>query len=222
MDKWIKKRDELVELSNQDLFSKDIVLSEKEIAAEKKLTKMREDLLLEDATICTGSYYDKLPKLMSSSVYECLNIMPKPVVHHIHLTAACPISFLVEKLCYYDFVYYNQKEQLFKTSKKGCDLPGYVKVNDLRKYWARSADFDKYLHDSILLREGTETQEHHEIWKYFQPKFMMTNELYNYAQFFEMILYRVSKNMIKQMVFGVEWKHIFGFLFNEDGPIPLE
>ena len=142
MDKWIKKRDELVELSNQDLFSKDIVLSEKEIAAEKKLTKMREDLLLEDATICTGSYYDKLPKLMSSSVYECLNIMPKPVVHHIHLTAACPISFLVEKLCYYDFVYYNQKEQLFKTSKKGCDLPGYVKVNDLRKYWARSADFD--------------------------------------------------------------------------------
>ena len=65
MDKWIKKRDELVELSNQDLFSKDIVLSEKEIAAEKKLTKMREDLLLEDATICTGSYYDKLPKLMS-------------------------------------------------------------------------------------------------------------------------------------------------------------
>lgn len=37
-----------------------------------------------------------------------------------------------------------------------------------------------------------------------------------------MILYRVCKNMIKQMVFGVEWKHIFGFLFNEDGPIPLE
>ena len=35
-------------------------------------------------------------------------------------------------------------------------------------------------------------------------------------------MYRVSKNMIKQMVFGVEWKHIFGFLFNEDGPIPLE
>jgi hypothetical protein len=24
------------------------------------------------------------------------------------------------------------------------------------------------------------------------------------------------------MVFAVEWKHIFGFLFNEDGPIPLE
>jgi len=50
----------------------------------------------------------------------------------------------------------------------------------------------------------------------------MTNELYNYAQFFEMILYRVSKNMIKQTVFNIEWKHIFGFLFNEDGPIPLK
>ena len=175
MQKWTEERDELVELSNQDLFSKDINLSEKELAAEKKLAKLREDLLLEDDTIVTGSYYDKLPKLLSSEVYECLNIMPKPVVHHIHLTAACPISFLVDKLCYYDFVYYNQKEQLFKTSKKGCDEPGFVKVNDLRKYWAKSADFDKYLHDAILLREGTETQEHHEIWKYFQPKFMMTN-----------------------------------------------
>jgi hypothetical protein len=105
--------------------------------------------------------------LLGSEVYDCLNKMPKPVVHHIHLTAACPIEFLVEQLCYYDYVYYNQKEQLFKTNKNGCDLPGYVKVTDLRKYWARSADFDKFLYDSILLREGTETQEHHEIWKYF-------------------------------------------------------
>ena len=24
------------------------------------------------------------------------------------------------------------------------------------------------------------------------------------------------------MVFEVEWKHIFGFLFDEDGPVPLE
>lgn len=149
------------------MFSNDVTLSAKARAAEKKLAKMREQLLLEDDTITTGSYYDKLPKLLGSEVYDCLNKMPKPVVHHIHLTAACPIEFLVEQLCYYDYVYYNQKEQLFKTNKNGCDLPGYVKVTDLRKYWARSADFDKFLYDSILLREGTETQEHHEIWKYF-------------------------------------------------------
>lgn len=164
---WTQKRDDLVERSNQDLFSNDITITDKARAAEKKLAKLRADLVQEDETIITGSYYEKLPKLLNSEVYKCLNVMPKPVVHHIHLTAACPISFLVERLCYYDFVYYNQKEQLFKTSKNGCDLPGYVKVNDLRKYWSRSADFDKYLYDEILLREGTDTQEHHEIWKYF-------------------------------------------------------
>lgn len=174
MEKWTKEKEELVALSNKDIFSNSIKLSQKELKAEKKLFKLREAMLEEDMTVATGFYYDKLDKLKSSALYECLNIMPKTVVHHIHLTAAAPISFLVEKLCYYDFVYFNQKDQMFKVSKNGCDLPGYVKVNHLRQYWESSVKFDKYLHDSILLREGTETQEHHEIWKYFQPKFMMT------------------------------------------------
>lgn len=50
---------------------------------------------------------------------------------------------------------------------------------------------------------------------------MMTMELYNYAQFFEMILYRAAKNMIKQRVTVIEWKHIFGMVFDEDGPLSL-
>ena len=50
----------------------------------------------------------------------------------------------------------------------------------------------------------------------------MTYELYNYAQFFEMILYRVCKNLVKQCVTVVEWKHIFGMVFDEEGTISLE
>jgi len=67
-------------------------------------------MIAEDNTVATGYYYDKLPKLLNSPLYECLDMMPKPVVHHIHTTASCKVSFLVEKLLYYDFVYYNQKE----------------------------------------------------------------------------------------------------------------
>lgn len=167
MDKWTKERDELVQLSNKDLFSNSVKLSVKAIAAEKKLFKLRDEMLQNDPSICTGFYYDKLAALKSSKLYDCLNIMPKTAVHHIHLTAAASIDFLVHKLCYYDFVYFNQKNQMFKVSKKGCDLPGYVKVNELRQYWESSTAFDKYLCDSILLYEGTRTQEHHEIWKYF-------------------------------------------------------
>jgi hypothetical protein len=51
---------------------------------------------------------------------------------------------------------------------------------------------------------------------------MMTYELYNYASFFEAILFRVSKNLLKQMVTVVEWKHIFGMVFDEEGPLSLE
>ena len=71
-------------------------------------------------------------------------------------------------------------------------------------------------------KKAIDTQESHEVWKAFQPKFDLTMELYNYAQFFEMILYRVCKDLVKQMVTVVEWKHIFGMIFNEDGPIGLK
>ena len=64
----------------------------------------------EDSTLVTGFYYDKLENLKKSPLYECLDLMPKPVVHHIHLTAACPVNYLVKKLCYYDFVYYSMKD----------------------------------------------------------------------------------------------------------------
>lgn len=46
--------------------------------------------------------------------------------------------------------------------------------------------------------------------------------MYNYARFFEMILYRASKNMIKQTVTVIEWRHILGCVFDEDGPLSLE
>jgi len=51
---------------------------------------------------------------------------------------------------------------------------------------------------------------------------MMTYELYNYHTFFEAILYRVSKNLLRQMVTVVEWKHIFGMVIDENGPISIE
>jgi hypothetical protein len=47
-------------------------------------------------------------------------------------------------------------------------------------------------------------------------------ELYNYADFFERILYKVCVGLIEQMVAVVEWKQIFGMVFDEDGPISLE
>ena len=77
--------------------------------------------------------------------------MPKTVVQHIHLTAACNVDFLVTKLCYYDYVYFNEKDMMFKVNKNGCDLPGYIPVNTIRSFWNNSEDFDKYLHNAILL-----------------------------------------------------------------------
>lgn len=123
----------------------------------------------------TGNYFEKLDALNNSEVFKCLNLMPKPVIHHFHLTAASPIKFLVDTLCYEDIVYYSQKEQNIKVTKCPEKVPeGYIKVNELRKYWSSAQEFDDHLRETILLIKGVDTQEHHEIWKYFQPKFMLS------------------------------------------------
>lgn len=43
---------------------------------------------------------------------------------------------------------------------------------------------------------------------------MTCNDLYNYAPFFEKVLYRASRDMLDEFVTIIENKHIFGFLFN--------
>jgi hypothetical protein len=101
---------ELVKKSNADIFSNDVKLQDKELKAEKKLFKLRDVMNAEDDTLVTGEFYSKKEKLMKSDLYNAFDRMPKTVVQHIHLTASCTVDFLVDRLCYYDFVYFNQNE----------------------------------------------------------------------------------------------------------------
>ena len=117
--------------------------------------------------------------------------------------------------------------------------PGYLSVTQLRQYAANSTDFDADLVRRIKLgADAVNTQESHTVWKAFQPKFdltfgkflhlllqevqlTLTNvslsiELYNYHKFFAEMLYRVCKNCIKQVVTVIEFKHIFGCVFDAD------
>ena len=75
----------------------------------------------------TGFYYDNYQNLKISKIYEALDYMPKPVIHHLHLTAAAPIDFLI-RLTYKDYVYFNERDYLFKVSKKGIKEDGFIKV----------------------------------------------------------------------------------------------
>jgi hypothetical protein len=71
------------------------------------------------------------------------------------------------------------------------------------------------LKDKILLI--CKDPEDHLIWKEFQPKFSLTFQLYNYADFFERILHKTCSKYIKEMVTVVEFRHIFGCVFDEQG-----
>lgn len=72
------------------------------------------------------------------------------------------------------------------------------------------------------LRYDAEVLEDHNVWQGFQYKFMLTTDLYHYKPFFEKVLYRVCKNFIREMVTVIEFRHIFGMVFDDyHKPIPL-
>ena len=89
-------------------FASKILLNKNEVNAERKLFELRDELFEQDASIITGNFYDKYKKIQASRIYEALNMMPKPAVHHYHLTGGAPLDFMI-KLTYYDHVYYNDR-----------------------------------------------------------------------------------------------------------------
>ena len=137
LDVYMKKRLELIQKNQQEHFSSDIELHRIEINAENKLLKIRDEMFEKDPSLVTGFFYDKLETLKKSKLFEALYEMPKPAVHHVHLTASAPLDFLI-KLTYYDHVWFNDREQLFKVSKKGIKLDGYQKMSSVRKYWSKA------------------------------------------------------------------------------------
>ena len=78
-----------------------------------------------------GNYYRWRETLLKSPLYECFKMMPKPVIHHLHITAGASIEFLI-MLTYYDIVFYSEKQNKFFVSANGCNEEGFVKVNSLR------------------------------------------------------------------------------------------
>jgi hypothetical protein len=83
-----------------------IDLSYKGMVVGKKMDQLRAKMIEDDHSLLIGEYYDKLQTLINSPLYDVLKMMPKPAVHHAHLTACATLDFLV-KLTYKDCVYYS-------------------------------------------------------------------------------------------------------------------
>jgi hypothetical protein len=121
-------------------------------------------MLEEDPVIVTAPHYDKLKKLLDSDLHEALKLMPKPAVHHAHISGCVDIELLI-KFTYYNYVYYSAKENKFHVNKNGCKKDGYLAVNALRSYAASAKDFDNELREKILLQINH--REDNNIWKDF-------------------------------------------------------
>ena len=83
-----------------------IQLSYKEAVVDQKLDKLRQAMKKNDRALVIGDYQIMQKKLEVSEIFDCLYRMPKPAVHHAHLTACAKLDYLVE-LTYKSCVYYS-------------------------------------------------------------------------------------------------------------------
>ena len=88
-------------------------LTEEERAADKKLEKLKSELVNPTFNVVIRDFWQHKAQVESSKLFEVLNRMPKGAIHHIHTTAAPPVDTYV-KLTYNDIVYYNEREKMFK------------------------------------------------------------------------------------------------------------
>jgi len=130
-DEFYAAKQALIDKDNAMHFSSGIKLSDKGIVVDNKMKALRDKMFKKDKSLNIGNYYRWRDTLINSELYDILYHMPKPAIHHAHLTACATIEFLVS-LTMYDSVYYSEQDNLFYCSAKGCTKDGYIKVNTLR------------------------------------------------------------------------------------------
>lgn len=112
--------------------------------------------------------------MKTSQLYAVLDKMPKGGLHHLHTTATPQPEFYVS-LTYNDYVYFNEREQLFKVApvrrnqlicyQKGLDEDGFIKCTDMRNFWSSPEAYDEKLKNYIRLTpEEISSKESHIIW----------------------------------------------------------
>ena len=167
---WNQQKQELLKKDREMDHADKINLSYKGAVVDHKLSSLRKSMIAADHALVIGEYYDKLPQLLNSPLYECLRLMPKPAVHHAHLTACASMDYLLQ-LTYKDCVYYSQRANEFFVSAKGCTKEGFIRVNTLRQYWKNAESFDEMLKAKMLCKPSPEERTDHAVWGGFQFKF---------------------------------------------------
>jgi hypothetical protein len=83
--------------------------------------------------------------------------------------------------------FYNDREKILKVFpdwKKNTPRDGYLQVKKMRKWSKNQAEFDEYMKKKITLSsEEVEGRESQDIWKNFQPKFMVVSDVAKYSRF---------------------------------------
>ncbi|CAI2367042.1 unnamed protein product [Moneuplotes crassus] len=213
---YLKQREEIVKKDRKDYFCVDVPsLTEEEKKADESFLKIKEELLSDGKMPFLDNYYKSFPVISSSKLFKSLHKMPKGAHLHLHMTAASRIDFLME-IAKEDCVYYNESLNLCKVFVENEPEEGYKKCSEIRENWDKEGTFDDFLQDKILLNEEDVSSKHsNTIWSKFQPKFDVTFDLYNYEKFFERILYQVMIDHIEEKCFILEFRHIFGCIFND-------
>jgi len=214
-EEYLLKRRQLIEEDKSFRFSSDIVLTEFEKKAGEVLEKLRGEIITMTFNPVIHSYTEGKKVVESSQLYKTLNRMPKGGILHLHLTASVGVDYLVDVISYGDHLWINNAKNLIRYSQ--TPLEDFQLLKSHRASLSDVAHFDRELKEKLILTEkDLHTKESSVIWCNFQYRFIMANDLYNYRDFFKKCFYQSMKIFAEQNLLIVEYRHIFGMLFDEN------
>jgi adenosine deaminase CECR1 len=163
------------------------------------------------------NYFQYRKNIEESKLFEVLDKMPKGGVHHIHSMAAHCLDMFLE-ITYDDRVFFSDKYKLFKVfTKEEFVEEGYLRCNDMRKFFANKNKFDDDLKKGMLLNQDIVYQSSSsEIWKTFQHFFDQFTDVGKYLPFSRKLIKHLFESCIKQNVMVVEIRHTPGMIYNDE------
>ncbi len=67
-----------------------------------------------------------------------------------------------------------------------------------------------------MSRKDCGSKESHEVWKHFQHKFTLLNELGKFHRFFRKLLNRIFTKCAEQNLYVIELRHISGMVYDDN------
>jgi adenosine deaminase CECR1 len=191
-------------------------LSDQEKIADTKLNIMKQEFLNHYSLDDILDFWALRESVKSSRLFDIVKRMPKGASLHIHGIASVDGEWVYENLVKEPNVYINSNNYHLKVLKKAEG--DYIPI----EVYLESPENVGLIKQKLQLNKDAAKGGPNKIWKRFQEMFFVLGNLLNYHTNFKKYMLKSLQEFVNDNVSRVEFRHMLGFVYNDEGYLGLE